>query len=78
MKKMSLITILWVIFTTGFPINSHAKKADCKKYKTKMERYQALQRTGNTVKRSNKLKAQELKQFKYWRRCKQGKKIKGN
>ena len=77
MKATSLITTL-ILLTFVFAFSVHAKKADCKKYKVKMERYQAQQRAGNTVKRSNKLKTQELEQFKYWRRCKQGKKIKGN
>lgn len=53
--------------------SSYAKPNKCNKYKKKLDNIQSQQRQPNTVKKSNKLKAKELKTFKLWRKCKQGK-----
>ncbi|MFD2167716.1 hypothetical protein ACFSJY_15800 [Thalassotalea euphylliae] len=66
-----MITILLVLSTFSLP--STAYSAKCKSYKTKLETIQSKQRQGNSVKRSNKLKEQEQKAFKKWRKCQQGK-----
>ena len=69
MKALIYFT-LFCIFTS-FPVSAIAGK--CDKYKAKLDNIQAKQRQANSVKRSNKLKEQELKAFKKWRKCQQGK-----
>lgn len=69
MKPLLYLSLLYLLTST--PVL--AKKVDCQKYKTKLEKIQSKQRQANSVKRSNKLKEQELKTFKLWRKCKQGK-----
>lgn len=67
----SLLCALILVFV--FSPSALAKKAKCEKYKAKLENIQSKQRQSNSVKRSNKLKEQEHKMFKKWRKCKQGK-----
>ncbi len=69
MKALLYFTLF--MFLTAPPLEAAPKK--CKKYKTKLDTIQKKQRHANSGKRSNKLKEQELKAFKTWRKCKQGK-----
>ncbi|WP_448213638.1 hypothetical protein [Colwellia sp. MEBiC06753] len=66
-----------LIITLALGLSFHsltfAKTAKCAKYKKALETIQSKQRQANTVKKSNSLKKKELKAFKDWRRCKQGK-----
>lgn len=69
---MKLVICLLIITSLITP-PAMAKKRNCQQYKNKLENIQSKQRQANSVKRSNKLKEQELKMFKKWRKCKQGK-----
>lgn len=69
MKALLYFTLF--IFLAAPP--SEATPRKCEKYKTKLDTIQKKQRQANSLKRSNKLKEQEQKAFKVWRKCKQGK-----
>ncbi|NMP31868.1 hypothetical protein HII17_09850 [Thalassotalea sp. M1531] len=63
-------TLIFIVF---YCVSAMANAAKCDKYKTKLEKIQSQQRLANSVKKSNKLKERELKAFKKWRKCQQGK-----
>ena len=69
MKALLYFTLF--MFLAAPALEAAPKK--CGKYKTKLDTIQKKQRQANSVKRSNKLKEQEQKAFKTWRKCKQGK-----
>lgn len=71
----SLSVFVMPVFVMHSPsVNAHSsQQAKCAKYKSKLDNIQSKQRQPNSVKRSNKLKEQEHKAFKKWRKCQQGK-----
>ena len=71
MRFLFLLVLSSFLFLSILP--AHAKRAECDKYRKKLDNIKSQQRMGNTVKRSNKLKEREEKAYKTWRQCEQGK-----
>lgn len=69
--KMLLLYMTIALLTLSF--NSHAGKARCKTYLTKLQKVQAQQRQGHSLKKAKKLKVKEDKARDLWWRCENNK-----
>ncbi len=72
-KLVTIVSLCVLVMHSSLVEAQPSKRSKCAKYKTKLDNIQSKQRQPNSVKRSNKLKEQELKAFKKWRKCQQGK-----